>query len=118
MKDNLVYKKSYTFSTEIVNLYKKMTTIDKEFVLSKQLVRSGTSICANITEAVNSASRAEFIFKLNISLKEAKETEYWINLLKDTNYITNQESYKLLASCTELCRILSSIIHTCNNSTK
>ena len=88
MKDNVVKDKSLEFAVRIVNLYKFLVNEQKEFVMSKQILRSGTSIGANIREAEQAQSRADFINKLNIALKEANETEYWLELLIRTEYIT------------------------------
>ena len=94
MKDNVVKDKSLEFAVRIVNLYKFLVNEQKEFVMSKQILRSGTSIGANIREAEQAQSRADFINKLNIALKEANETEYWLELLIRTEYIT-REQYEL-----------------------
>lgn len=93
-------------------MYKNLVTDKKEFVLSKQVLRSGTSIGANIQEAVASQSKRDFIHKLSISLKEARETQYWLNLLKDSSYIPKPEFNKLNNSCDEIKKILTSIILT------
>ena len=84
----------------------------REFVLSKQILRSGTSIGANVHEAVGSESKRDFIHKLGVAVKEARETSYWLNLLKDSNYLSIQEFERLIESCNELIRILNSIILT------
>ena len=110
-KDNIVVQKSYAFALQIIQLYKILIE-KKEFVLSKQILRSGTSIGANIHEAVASVSKRDFIHKLGIALKEARETSYWLNLLKDSGYISNEEFNKLNNSCDEIIRILNSIILT------
>ena len=86
LKENIIVSKSYAFALEIVKLYKTLAE-QKEFVLSKQLLRSGTSIGANIHEGIASESKKDFIHKLGIALKEARETSYWLNLLKDSKYI-------------------------------
>ena len=110
-KENIIVSKSYAFALDVIKLYKVL--IDKkEFVLSKQILRSGTSIGANIHEAVASESKKDFVHKLGIAVKEARETSYWLNLLKDSNYITIDEFNKLNNSCDELVRILNSIILT------
>ena len=93
-----------------VNVYKHLSGEKKEFVLSKQLLRSGTSIGANVSEAQQAQSRADFISKLNIALKQASETEYWIRLLQATDYLTQREADSLLADCTELEKLLVSIV--------
>jgi len=110
-KENIIVKKSYAFALEIVSLYKYLVE-KKEFVLSKQLLRSGTSIGANIHEGVVSVSKKDFINKLGITVKEANETLYWLNLLKDSGYIEEEQFNKLNTSCEELKRILNSIILT------
>jgi four helix bundle protein len=84
---NVIKEKSFLFAIEIVALYKTLTD-QKEFVLSKQLLRSGTSIGANVREAEHAQSKADFIHKLSISLKEANETEYWLDLLYETKYLS------------------------------
>ncbi len=111
-KDNIIATKSYSFALEIIVVYKKLISEKKEYVLSKQILRSGTSIGANIHEAVASESKKDFIHKLGISVKEARETSYWLSLLKDSQYLTQDEFEKLNKSCDELVRILNSIILT------
>jgi four helix bundle protein len=103
-KDNIIIQKSYAFALQIIQLYKLLIE-KKEFVLSKQILRSGTSIGANIHEAVASESKKDFIHKLGIAVKEARETSYWLNLLKDSEYITSDEFNKLNNSCDEIIRI-------------
>ena len=110
-KDNIIVQKSYAFALQIIQLYKSLIE-KKEFVLSKQILRSGTSIGANIHEAVASESKKDFVHKLGIAVKEARETAYWLNLLKDSDYITNDEFNRLINSCDEIIRILNSIILT------
>ena len=110
-KDNIIISKSYSFALEIVNLY-KLLVAEKEFVLSKQLLRSGTSVGANVHEAIASESKKDFIHKLGISLKEARETLYWLKLLKDSEYITDEKFITLENSCSEIIKILNSIILT------
>jgi four helix bundle protein len=111
-KENIIAKKSYSFALEIVKLYKYLISEQKEFVLSKQVLRSGTSIGANIHEAIASESKKDFIHKLGIAVKEARETNYWLNLLNDSNYIAKEQFGSLSANCDELVRILNSIILT------
>lgn len=89
--DNIISTKSFNFAVRIVNLYKYLCSDKKEFVLSKQLLRSGTSIGANVKEAINAQSRNDFLSKMNISLKEAGEAEYWIELLIATEYLNEKE---------------------------
>lgn len=111
-KDNIIVKKSYSFALEIIRIYKYLINDKKEFVLSKQLLRSGTSIGANIHEAIASESKKDFIHKLGIGVKEARETSYWLNLLKDSDYMNNEQFKILNDNCDELVRILNSIILT------
>lgn len=110
--DNIVQTKSYAFAIRIVNTYKYLTSSKKEFILSKQLLRSGTSIGANIEEAIGGQSDNDFYAKLYISYKEARESRYWIQLLTDTNYLTIKESTSLLADIDELLKIIGSILKT------
>ena len=105
-----VEEKSFQFAIRIVNLYRYFTDTKKEFVLSKQLLRCGTSIGANIAEAEQAQSRPDFISKLGIALKEASETDYWIRLLNATHFLTDDESSSLLEDCREIERMLTAII--------
>ena len=116
MRENIVQIKSYAFAIKIVNTCKWLQTEKKEFVLSKQLLRSGTSVGANIEEAIGGQSRKDFFAKLTISYKEARETKYWIRLLTDTNYLTKEQSEPLLNDIEELLRIIGSIQKTIRNS--
>lgn len=111
-KQSIVGAKAYAFALDIIKLYKELTSETKEYVLSKQLLRAGTSIGANVNEAVSSESKRDFIHKLGIALKEARETNYWLSLLKDSNYITTNSFNDLNNGCSEIIRILSSIILT------
>lgn len=97
-----VEEKSFQFAIRIVNLYRHFTDTKKEFVLSKQLLRCGTSIGANIAEAEQAQSRADFVSKLSIALKEASETDYWIRLLEATNYLSKEKCTSLLEDCREI----------------
>lgn len=110
-KRNVVKEKSFLFAIEIVGLYKILTE-KKEFVLSKQILRSGTSIGANIRESEHAQSKADFIHKLSISLKEANETEYWLDLLYETKYINQIEFENIKPKIIELLKLLTSIITT------
>lgn len=110
-KENIIVQKSYAFALEIIKLYKELVE-KKEFVLSKQILRSGTSIGANVHEAVSSESKKDFIHNLEIALKETRETSYWLRLLKDSNYIDQQLFDSLHSTCLSLIRILNSIILT------
>lgn len=110
--NSIIAKKSYAFALEIISIYKYLVSDKKEFVLSKQLLRCGTSIGANVHEAISSESKRDFVHKLSIALKEAKETSYWLNLLNDANYISKEQFNDLNITCTELIKILNSIILT------
>lgn len=109
-KKNIVSDKSYAFALRIINAYQYLSEIKKEFVLSKQLLRSGTAIGALIREAKYAQSNADFIHKLSIAIKEASETEYWLMLLKDSEYIDNKMFESIVADCRELLKLLTSII--------
>lgn len=118
MKENVIQQKSFAFAIRVVNAYKYLTEQKKEFVLPKQLLRSGTSIGANVEEALGGQSKKDFIAKISISYKEARETKYWLNLLTATDYLDEKLSKSLLDDAEELCKILSSILLTTkqNNS--
>ena len=109
---NIIVVKSKAFAIKIVNLYKYLRFDKKEYVMSQQVLKSGTSIGANIHEAIRGQSTADFAAKMNISLKEASETEYWLELLSDTNYLTKEEAESILLDCVELIKILVSITKT------
>jgi len=109
-EENIVVSKSYSFSVRCVNLYKFLCNKEGNYVIGKQLLRSGTSVCANVKEGLRAQTRPDFITKLNIALKEASETEYWIELLRDTEYISNKQAESMLADCVEIIKILTSII--------
>ena len=111
-KQNIIVDKSMDFAVRIVNLYKYLCTKHSEYVISKQLLRSGTSIGANIREAVYAQSRADFNAKMYIALKEAGESAYWIELLEKTQYLTKEETKSILDDCGELIKILLSITKT------
>lgn len=115
-KDNIIQIKSYDFAVRIVKLYKHLSQEKKEFVLSKQLLRSGTSIGANVEEAIGGQSRKDFFAKLTIAYKEARESHYWIRLLKDTDYLSEKESESLLKDIEEILKIIGSIQKTIRNS--
>jgi four helix bundle protein len=114
MKENVIRKKSFDFALDIVHLYKIISNERKEFVISKQLLRSGTSIGANIREAEFAESKADFIHKLAIA-KEANETEYWLELLNLSGYLNAQEFESIKPKITEQLRLLTSIIKTSKN---
>jgi four helix bundle protein len=110
MKDNVILTKSKQFAVRIVRLYQYLTANKKEFVLSKQLLRSGTSIGANVREASQAQSKKDFISKMQVALKEASETEYWLELLHETDYISEREYQNIATDCSELNKILISIV--------
>jgi four helix bundle protein len=112
MKDNVLLDKSLHFAARIVKLYQHLSKEKHESIISKQIIRSGTSIGANANEAVYAVSRADFIAKLHISLKETAETEYWLRLLVLSDYITEQEGTSLITDCVEIKRILISTLNT------
>src|SRR5215216_1208660 len=109
---SIIYQKAYAFALEVVKLYKYLSSEKKEFVISKQLLKSGTSIGANVNEAISSESKKDFVHKLGIALKEARETLYWLNLLKDSDFITTEQFSSMNSSCNSIIKILSSIILT------
>jgi four helix bundle protein len=111
VKENVIKEKSFLFAIEIVSLYKAIVE-RKEFVLSKQFLRSGTSIGANVRESEHAQSKADFIHKLSIALKEANETEYWLDLLHETKYLSQTEFENIKPSIIELLKLLTSIINT------
>ena len=113
MKDgNIVQAKGYGFAVRVVRLYQHLSTDKKEFVLSKQLLRSGTGIGANIEEAIGGQSRADFVSKIAIAYKEARESSYWLRLLKDTGYLSENEFVSIHSDAEELCRLLAAIRKT------
>ena len=120
MKENVLLDKSFKFAVKVVNLYKYLCDTKKEFTLSKQLLRSGTSIGANINEAQDAQSKNDFISKLSISLKEARESKYWIELLKETDYLSDKEADNLIKDLVEVIKLLVSIIKSTkeNNAKK
>lgn len=112
MKNNVVAEKSKFFAIRIIRLYKYLRNEKKEYYLSKQLVRSGTSVGANIREAIVSFSNADFIYKMNTALKEACETEYWLELLYEAEYISDTEFKSIYNDCNELAKLLTAIVKT------
>ncbi|MCL1969621.1 MAG: four helix bundle protein [Bacteroidetes bacterium] len=109
-KYNILQEKSFAFAIRIINLYKHLSENKKEFVLSKQVLRSGTSIGANIEESIGAQSDKDFLAKLSISYKECRETIYWIKLLTATDYITKDEEISMLDDAEQICKILAKII--------
>ncbi len=115
MKDNIILEKSYAFAIRIVKLYQFLSQEKKEFVLSKQILRSGTSIGANVEEAVGGISKKEFRAKMSIAYKESRETDYWLRLLKDTEIIEEKLFNSLYQENKELLKILYKIIKSSEN---
>jgi four helix bundle protein len=115
--NNVVKEKSFAFAVRTVNLHKFLCGEKKEFVLSKQLLRSGTAIGALVHEAEQAESKLDFVHKMAIALKEANETEYWLLLLRETNYLTPKESESILSDNTELLKLLTSIIKSAKRGT-
>ena len=118
MAKNVIQKKSYEFAVEVIKAYQMLKKTHHEYDLFRQFLRSGTSIGANIQESVAAQSRKDFLSKVYISFKEARETLYWINLLIDTGYLTPPFSNTLKSECEELIRILSSITKTTSETLK
>lgn len=116
MKENTVKLKSFEFALRIVKLYKYLIEVKKEFVLSKQLLRSGTAVGAMIRESEHAESKSDFIHKLSIALKEANETQYWIELLYKSNFIDEKSFQSIQTDITELLKLLTAIIKTNKNN--
>ncbi len=112
MSENVIQNKSFDFAIRIVKLYRTLIDTKKEFVLSKQILKSGTAIGALVREAEQAESKADFIHKLSIALKEASETEYWLQLLHKSDYIAKTEFEIIGLYLTELLKLLTSIIKT------
>ena len=115
MHDN-VENKSFLFSVRIVKLCRYLQDEKKEYILSKQLLRSGTSIGANVVESQQAQSRADFISKLSIALKEAAETDYWLRLMNASDYLSDSEFSSIIKDCRELEKMLTSIVKTSRNT--
>ena len=109
-KENIIVTKSYAFAVRCVNLYKYLCDVKNDYTIGRQLMRSGTSIGANIKEATRGVSKADFTAKMSISLKEASESEFWIELLRDTDYITTEQAESMLEDCHELLKLLMTIV--------
>ena len=118
MKENIVKNKSFDFAIRIVNLYKFLVEEKKEFIMSKQLLRSGTSIGALVREAEHAESKADFIHKLSISLKEANECEYWLDLLYHSTIIDEAAYTSIVVDCRELLKLLISIVKSSKASSE
>lgn len=109
-RENIVLGKSYCFAVRIVKMYQHLSSEKKEYVLSKQILRSGTSVGANVEEAIGGISKADFKAKMSIAYKEARETDYWLRLLKDTGYIESEAFDSIRNDLTEILKILYAII--------
>jgi len=116
--ENVIVEKSKAFAIRIIRLYQHLETKHKGFPLLKQLLNSGTSIGANVKESVFAQSTKDFVSKLKISLKETNETEYWLELLVATDYITDKEFQSINTDCIEIKKILISIINSTDNNSK
>jgi len=114
--DNIIQNKSYSFALRVIKLYKHLIKNKKEYIISRQLLRSGTSIGANIEEAIGGQSKKDFLSKMTIAYKEARETRYWINLLRDSDSLEKDLSQSLLNECEELCKIIGKIQISCKNN--
>ena len=114
-EDNVIVVKSMNFAIRIVKLYKFLTESKKEYVLSKQVLRSGTSIGANVKEGIRGQTKPDFVSKMSIALKEASETEYWLELLYKTDYLEEKQYNSINSDCEELIKILVSIVKTCKS---
>jgi len=112
LEDNVVFTKALDFAVRIVNLFKYLRDDCKETVMSKQILRSGTSIGANISEALGAESKEDFIHKFGISFKEGNETKFWLLLLHRTHFLTDSQFESLLADCQELRKLMGAIIRT------
>jgi four helix bundle protein len=117
-KENVVKQKSFRFAIRIVKLYKHLVLTHKEYVLPKQLLRSGTSVGAQIVESENAQSRADFIHKLSISQKEIDETIYWLDLLKETDYLSESEHASIYEDANELKKLLTAILKKLKSNPK
>jgi len=115
MKENIIQDKSFKFALQIINLYKNLIEIKKEYVLSKQVLRSGTSIGLNIEESIEGQSKNDFLAKISIAYKEARETMYWLKLLKESKYINEIEFNNLFNDLDEILKILGKIQITLRN---
>ena len=118
MKESIIKDKTKSFALRIIKLYKylKLVSDMKEYVMSKQVLRCGTSIGANVKEALRGQSRADFRAKMNIALKEASETEYWLELLHESDYITEEQFQSIIADNIEIIKILTSIVKNADNN--
>ena len=116
MKENVLLEKTFAFAIRVVKAYKYLVEEKKEFVLSKQFLRSGTSIGANAEESIGGQSKADFISKISIAYKESRETRYWIKLLQATNYLDEAQAKSLLNDLEEILKIIGAIQITTKNN--
>ena len=116
MKTNIIQEKSFELAKEIVFLYQNLTREKHEYILSKQLIRSGTSVGANTAEGVAGQSKKDFSHYMNIGYKESRETYFWLSLLKTTGYLTSEKADPVLSLCDEVIRILCAILKTTNEN--
>ena len=117
-ENNIIEEKSFEFAVRVVNLYKYLTSEKQEFVMSKQLLRSGTSIGANVSEAQQAQSPMDFLSQMSISLKESYESDYWLRLLHRTDYLNQEEYNSIITDCRTISKLLVSIIKSTNNNNK
>ncbi|MDR1094096.1 MAG: four helix bundle protein [Clostridiales bacterium] len=116
MKESIIQQKSFAFAIRIVNLYRYLAEEKKEHIISKQLMRSGTGIGANIAESLRGASKKDFSNKMNIALKEANESEYWLELLRATEYLDEAQYKSMIEDCAEINKMLIAIVRTSNKT--
>ena len=118
MKESIIKDKTKSFALRIIKLYKYLTLVSdmKEYVMSKQILRCGTSIGANVKEALRGQSKADFRAKMNIALKEASETEYWLELLHESDYLSEEQFQSIIADNIEIIKILTSIVKNSDNN--
>lgn len=112
MKKNIIQEKNFCFALRIIKLYKYLKDNKNEYVLSKQLLRSGTSIGSNIEESIGGQSKNDFVSKISVAYKESRETLYWLKLLKASNYLNQKQSELLINDCEEIIRIITKIQKT------
>ena len=112
MKDSLLRVKSFAFALRTIKLQQYLVESRQEYILSKQVLRSGTSIGANVEESIHAQSRADFIHKLSVAQKEAGETSYWLRLLRESEMLTAKQAESLIADCEELQKLLAATIKT------
>ena len=118
MKANAVEDKSFEFAVRIVKLYKYLTSEKQEYIMSKQLLRSGTSVGANVSEAQQAQSPMDFLSKMNIALKESYESDYWLRLLHHTDYLNKEEYDSIITDCRSISKLLVTIVKSTKNNNK